>query len=490
MFFLLYLQLVLSCDFQYELSDHDPLYIEQFLQPDQTLCINITVEYAIFIFNSLDNSTFKIFDQLNKERSLGYEEKNKEATAISFGKMIGSLVISNLKAANESKPSFISISMISFPPDECEIKMISNDIKNYAIISFEDSKVCYFNGNGLHYRYQFYVSDGTVEIRPPKNISKSVIIKRNLNDQPKKIDVKSLIQSYALKLLNKKDISRQFNPIESTNFTDSPDSIFIDHSLTDESNKIFDNPSSILRVDGYSPLIIYKPKHNLSTAVDRSYFMQLGTNYHRYPYRLNLRFVSNEPGIIIGDKEDTNYIENSQNFYYGCNPYIYTTDSAGNSYAIDENGRNVQSYYFEIIAKIIISLLLFYLIVIVITCYALSFCCICPCCCCYKYCNKKICCKNKNNNYRSFNAANTIDFLQARSSVNIGPFHDDNNNNVDDNRESSAYNENVNENQNQNADIVEEEEEVTDNEPIENVEDGFELNDINDSPVRNANPQM
>ena len=52
------------------------------------------------------------------------------------------------------------------------------------------------------------------------------------------------------------------------------------------------------------------------------------------------------------------------------------------------------------------------------------------------------------------------------------------------------HNENVNENQNQNADIVEEEEEVTDNEPIENVEDGFELNDINDSPVRNANPQM
>lgn len=498
---LLFLKFALSCNFQYTLSNHNPIYIEQFLQPGQTLCINTTIEYSIFILNSLDNSTIKTFDQSNIERALGYEELYTDAAAVAFGKMTGSLVITNSKLVNKTSISFISLSAISFPKDECEIKIISNQNKNFVFSSFDDSSVCYFNGNGINYRYQFHVHSGTIEIRPPHNISDSVFINHNSNLKSKFLNAKSITNNFILDFLRKRK-----NTVNSIKSNDSPESIFINHNLT-KSEDYINNPSSYIRIDGYSPLILYKPEP-ISGTIDKSFFMELGVNYRQYPHKLDMRFVSNEPGIIHSNKNTDGKV--SQKFFYGCDPYIFKYDSDGQMQIIDPNGRSVQSYYLELLSNTIFIILAFYAIQVAIMVYLFSFCCICPCCCCYKYCHRHSCCKrNQQSKYHSFNPrSEAINFLQSQNSINTVNYHNPNNDNnspnnanIDENNdgfpndayntdgnniENSAYN--ISENQNQNANVVEEEE--VEDDSINDAEDGLDLQDIDSHPVRDVKPQL
>ena len=223
--------------------------------------------------------------------------------------------------------------------------------------------------------------------------------------------------------------------------------------------------------------------------------MELGANNYQYPNILESQFTTDQPGIILGNKESTK--ENSQRFFYGCDPYVHEYDEEGRKILIDPQGRSISNYYIEILAKTIVLAVFFYLIIIAIIVYFFSFCCICPCCCCYKICTKISCCKLKNQNaHQSFEAANlSTQFMHVRSgsysvsaetieSMNDEGFHDENiNDNV--NGDNNIYI--VNESPEQPVEPVEEEEA---DDSINNVEEDYEMHNIDEHHIRDSTAQL
>lgn len=489
MLLFLFLYLSLSCNFIYSLSNHDPFYLEQSLEPGEILCINTTVEYTSFVFNSLGNSFFKAYDHNNNERFFGYDEMIKEAAGISFGKMIGSLVITNPKKVNESSLSSISIAAISFPT-ECDIKIITNQMKSFIYFTFEDNTVCYFNGNGLHYRYQFFVSEGTFEIRPPLNLSQNIFVDHFYDTNNYNfLDVKSTVRNVL------------FESIE-------PHTIYINHSLA-YSNDHFDIPTSFVRVDNYPPLIVYKHVSTNNSILSKTYFIEAGAkNRNTFPFQLAPHFINKEPGIFPNNKDDPNDSTDLYNSsYYGCDPYLFTYDSDGRKVRIGKDGRTANSYDTEILVKTIISGLLFQFVQISLFVYLISFCCICPCCCCYSCCRKAICCTVKHQGgYQSFNGQGILNFMQSGNIYNGASSIENVNeeNNGIDNNQVQEYQEATNnyvsnysinhndENAKEDQPDIQEEEEVTDNDDAqEDIDSDHSMQDLDDTQdTHESKPQL
>ena len=152
------------CDFQFFLSN-STIYIDEFVRNDQILCVNVTSQYATIIFNTLGNSTYDIFDENYNMRYLATVSSYITGSGINMGRLTGSIEFKPIKDSN------IRMSGVIFPEDVCDIKIVSNAVREYVYLNFETSSVCYFNGNGARFRYDLHVLHGVLEIRGP-NISK------------------------------------------------------------------------------------------------------------------------------------------------------------------------------------------------------------------------------------------------------------------------------------------------------------------------------
>ncbi|OHT13102.1 hypothetical protein TRFO_16854 [Tritrichomonas foetus] len=158
-----------GCSYTYSLNT-DPIHVEKILKTNETICVNTSQFYSTFVFNTLGNSSFTIFDSTNRERHLGLEEEYTKASGVNFGKIVGSFLLT------AKSDSYVSFAATVFPKEECEIKIVTNYIREYVYLNFENCTICYFNGNGNNFRYKFDLSFGTIEIRGP---NKSIMLQES-----------------------------------------------------------------------------------------------------------------------------------------------------------------------------------------------------------------------------------------------------------------------------------------------------------------------
>ncbi|OHT10176.1 hypothetical protein TRFO_20546 [Tritrichomonas foetus] len=157
------LSLISLCNYNYSIKQTIPIYVDQQLSQGETICVNTSVYYSNVIFNTRVNTVFDVYDEFNIKRVLGLENYYIRASAINFGKIVGSLVIT---ALNKTRVSF---GAVAFPNDKCDIKIISNSFRDFVYLKYDKSSVCYFNTNGLDLRFHFHLTRGEMTLYGPNS---------------------------------------------------------------------------------------------------------------------------------------------------------------------------------------------------------------------------------------------------------------------------------------------------------------------------------
>ena len=241
------LELLLSllfCDFQFFLNENT-IYIDEFVKSGEVLCINVTQPYAAFIFNTLGNSTFDIFDENYELKKVSLDEIYQRCAGFNFGKITGSMEI------KPNKDSEIKLSGAIFPRDDCDIKLVSNTIREYVYLNYQTSSVCYFNGNGGNFRFSMNIQHGVMEMRGPNRsevvpytgevvvdgFSPLFVYKTNMSSGSNFLFTLGSGQHDKVRLTTLKIISHETLPIDSTAIydcsDDNPDYEYF-HALEDE----------------------------------------------------------------------------------------------------------------------------------------------------------------------------------------------------------------------------------------------------------------